>query len=105
LPSGGDAYILKSVLVDWDDERAIRILSNCRRVLAARGRVLVVGQLLPDGNQPSSSKFVDLSMLVLTGGRVRTQAECRALFTAAGFELTRIIATPSKFSLLEGLPV
>jgi hypothetical protein len=105
VPSGGEAYVLKSVLVDWDDERAVRILSNCRRVLGPRGTLLVVGQLLPDGNEPSSSKFVDLFMLVLTGGRVRTQAECGALLAAAGFELTRIIPTASKFSLIEGRPV
>jgi len=102
-----DGYILKNVIHDWDDERAIAILSNIRRAMADTGarKLLLVEFVVPPGNEPSLSKLIDLEMLLLPGGRERTEAEYRALFKAAGFELTRVVPTHSPVSIVEGVPV
>jgi hypothetical protein len=107
LPTGGDAYLLKWILVSWDDERAITILQNCRRAMSAHSRLLVVERIIPPGNEPFYGKLADLNLLVLYRGRHRTEAEYRALFARAGFELSRIIPThsPTEFSVIEGVPV
>ncbi len=102
VPSGGDAYILKYILHDWDDEHAITILKNCHSAMRERERLLVVEQLIPPGNEPSMTKLLDLNMLVLLTGRERTEAEYRALFASAGFRMTRVIPTQSLYSLMEG---
>jgi hypothetical protein len=106
LPAGGDAYLLKWILVSWDDERAITILQNCRRAMSAHGRLLVVERIIPPGNEPFYGKLADLNLLVFYRGRHRTEAEYRALFARAGFELSRIIPThsPTEFSVIEGVP-
>jgi hypothetical protein len=103
VPVGADAYILKRVLMDWSDEQASHALLNCRNAMVEDGKILVIEPVVPDGNDPSVSKFLDLIMLALQhGGRVRTESEHRALFEAAGLELVRIIPTSSPLSLIEG---
>jgi O-methyltransferase len=85
VPEGGDLYLLKNILHDWDDERATRILANCHR---AGGRVLLVESVLPprvDPSAPPDAYLMDINMLVNFGGRERTEAEFHALLTAAGF--------------------
>jgi hypothetical protein len=106
LPTGGDAYILKWILVSWDDERAVMILQNCRRAMRANGRLLVVERIIPPGNEPCYGKLADLNLLVLYSGQHRTEAEYRTLFTRAGFTLARILPThsPTEFSIIEGVP-
>jgi ubiquinone/menaquinone biosynthesis C-methylase UbiE len=101
-PRGGDAYILKWVLHDWDDERSIAILKNCHRAMVPDGRLFVVEAPLPRRNEPSLHKLMDVNMLVMTGGRERTEAEYRTLFDAAGFALTRVTVTPLELAVLEG---
>ncbi len=112
VPSGGDAYLLKGVIVDWDDARSVRILTNCSRAMAAQGKLLVVDMVIPPSTEPFGGQFADLEMLVVaSGGRARTEAEFSTLFTAAGFKLTRIVPTgallPSDlpFSIIEGVRV
>jgi hypothetical protein len=106
VPEGGDAYILKYIIHDWDDERAIAILKQCHKVMPANGKILVAEQVIPPGNQPFKGKFVDLHMLTVTsGGRERTEAEYRALFEKAGFKLTRIVPTQDEVSIIEGIRV
>jgi len=105
VPRGGDAYVLKNITIDWDDERTVTILRNCRQGITAQGKILIVEPVIPPGNAPSFGKFIDLVMLVMTGGRVRTEAEHRALLKAAGFELTRIIPTRSEISIVGGVPL
>ena len=105
VPSGGDAYVLKNIIVDWDDERSVGILRHCHRAMTARGKLLVIEAVIPPGGGYSFRKFIDLVMLVMTGGRVRTEAEHRALLAAAGFRLTRVIPTPSEMSVIEGVRV
>jgi SAM-dependent methyltransferase len=82
VPSGGDAYILKSVIHDWDDDRALKILQNCHRAMAENGKLLLVEWVIPPGNEPFRGKLLDLHMLVVASGCERTEAEYRALFAA-----------------------
>ena len=105
VPGGGDAYLMKWIIHDWDGERSVTILKNCRRAVSQEGKLLLIEAVLPPANQRAFSKFMDLNMLVMTGGRERTEAEYRRLFEAAGFRLTRVIPTESDFKLIEGVPV
>ncbi|HEX9870421.1 MAG TPA: methyltransferase [Candidatus Tectomicrobia bacterium] len=106
LPAGGDAYILKWILVSWDDERAVAILQNCHRAMRANAKLLVVERIIPPGNEPFFGKLADLNLLVMYKGRHRTEVEYRTLLARAGFELSRIIPThsPTEFSVIEGVP-
>jgi O-methyltransferase domain/Dimerisation domain len=103
VPPGGDAYIMKLVIHDWDDERAIRILRNCHRAMRPRSKLLVVDRVIAPGDEADPAKFVDLEMLVLThGGRERTQPEFKELYDQAGFEFVRVVATRGPISVIEG---
>jgi len=108
VPGGADAYVLKHVIHDWDDERARTILANCRRVMSPNGRLLLVEGVYPpriDGSPESRGAAAnDVNMLVSTGGRQRSEAELRSLYSAAGFRLTRIVPTPARASVIEGVP-
>ncbi|MDX2230808.1 MAG: methyltransferase [Leptolyngbyaceae cyanobacterium bins.349] len=103
VPAGANAYMLKHILHDWDDERAIAILQHCRQAMADDGRVLVVEQVIPPGNDPFVGKLLDVNMLVMCpGGKERTAEEFADLFTAAGLTLTRIVPTQGIVSVIEG---
>ena len=104
VPEDVDGYIMKHIIHDWDDERAGRILSNCRRGLRKNGRLLVVEQVVPSDGALSFAKMADIEMLLLPGGKERTEQEFRELFAAAGFALTRVIPTTSPVSIIEGTP-
>lgn len=108
VPPGGDVYLLKSVIHDWDDERSIAILRRCRDALAGDARLLIVEVPLPErcGSSPMDQGHAgtDLNMLVMTGGQERTVEEYRRLCRAAGLDLTRVIATPAPYALLEAAP-
>ncbi len=105
VPAGGDVYILKSVLHNWQDAQAVKILQNCRRAMGKDARLLVAERIIPPGDTPSEAKLFDINMLVVTGGQERTEAEYRALFHAAGLKLERVFLTHSPVSLLEGVPL
>jgi hypothetical protein len=105
VPAGADAYLLRHIIHDWDDERAARILRNVHRALGEGGKLLVVETIVPPGNEPSFVKLLDLAMLALPGGRERTEEEYRELFAAAGFRLTRAVPTSADVSVLEGQKV
>lgn len=106
VPSGGDVYILKKVIHDWDDKSALSILANCRRVMPSTGRLLLIEPIIPPGNAPSFNKLLDLLMLIWTsGGKERTEAEHRALLSAAGFQRIRVISTKSPLSIVEAVPL
>jgi hypothetical protein len=104
VPAGADAYIMKHIIHDWDDEQAIAILKNIRKGITANGKVLLVETVVPAGNDPHYSKLLDLEMLVSPGGVERTEEEYAELFAKAGFRLTRLIATPSPYSIIEAVP-
>jgi hypothetical protein len=97
-----DAYLLKSILHDWPDQRCIEILRTCRRGLRPGGVVLVVEQILGHPGYERDAAFSDLNMLVMPGGRERTEQGYAALFAAAGLRLDRVIDTPSPMSIVEG---
>jgi len=106
VPAGGDAYIMKHIIHDWDDERAAVILGNIRRQLAGKpnGRVLLIEAVIQPGNQPDLMKLVDIEMLAAPGGRERTADEFKALFARSGFEMTRIVPNESPLALIEARP-
>jgi hypothetical protein len=95
---------LATASIWWDDDRAIRILENVHRAIDMNGRLLVVESVIPPGNEPFFGKLLDLTMLVIPGGRERTEEEFRHLFGQAGFRLSRIIPTQAEVSVLEGVP-
>jgi len=103
VPSGGDAYLLKWIIHDWDDERSVALLKSCHRAMAKNGKLLVVEAIIPSDDTPSFHKFMDLNMLVMTGGRERTEAEYQTLLEAAGFRLVGIIPTQSEMRVIEGI--
>jgi len=106
VPAGCDAYLLKQVLHDWDDERCLAILRNCRRALAPGGRLLVVESLVERCDARDFGSRLDLQMLVACeGGRERGREEFRALLAAAGFELRSITATACPVWILEAVAV
>jgi SAM-dependent methyltransferase len=102
VPPSADAYLLRHIIHDWDDDQSQTILRNCRRAMGRGGKLLVVEGIVPPGNEPSVSKFFDLAMLVLPGGMERTEDEYRQLFEAAGLRLTRVVPTRTWVSVLEG---
>jgi ubiquinone/menaquinone biosynthesis C-methylase UbiE len=102
VPAGADAYLMRHIIHDWDDDKSIAILRQCRRAMGQGGKLLVIEGVVPPGNEPSVSKFFDLAMMVLPGGMERTEEEYRQLFEAAGFRLTRIVPTRTWVSVIEG---
>jgi hypothetical protein len=100
---GADAYLMRHIIHDWDDGRCVRILKNVAEVLPAAGRVLVVETVIEPGNEPSFGKLLDLTMLVLPGGKERTAEEYRVLFAASGLRLNRIVPTRADVSVIEGV--
>jgi SAM-dependent methyltransferase len=105
VPSGGDLYLLKFVLHDWDDADSVRILANVRRAVAPSGRLAVVEMVLPGRNEPHIGPLMDLNMMVMTGGIERTSAEFGSLLAKAGFRLERVTGTKSPFSVVEAVPI
>jgi hypothetical protein len=102
VPQGGDAYIMKHIIHDWDDERALVILRNIHRAMGDKsGRVILLESVIPPGNQAHFGKIIDLEMMVMPGGKERTEEEFRSLFSRAGFELTRVVPTESPLSVVE----
>jgi SAM-dependent methyltransferase len=108
LPAGGDLYVLSRILMDYDDDASVRLLQNCHRAMAPNGRVLIVQLLMPEeGGDAARERLFeaavsDLNMLVLTGGRERTEGEYRTLLGRAGFRLKGVVPTRALVSLIEG---
>ena len=103
VPAGADAYMMKHIIHDWDDERAGTILRNIRSAMAEGGKVLIVETVVPEGNEPHYSKLLDLEMLTSPGGQERTAEEYRELLAATGLRLSRILPTKSPFSIIEAV--
>jgi O-methyltransferase len=101
VPEGGDAYIMKHIIHDWDAEHALTILQNCHRAMTRNGKLLVVEMVIPEGNAPSLGKLLDLEMLLLLHSYERTEAEYCALFKRAGFRLAKIVPTRMPHSVIE----
>ena len=103
VPEGADAITMKWIIHDWNDEQSITIMKNCARALPQNGKLILVEAVVPPGDEMHFAKFIDLNMLVMTGGKERTEEEFRQLYEAAGFKLTRIVPTESPFSVIEGV--
>ncbi len=103
VPAGADAYILRHIVHDFDDEKTLTILSNCRKAAGQKGRILLVEIVVPPGNDPNFGKWLDLMMLCY-GGKERTVDEYRDLFSRAGLELMRVVPTSTPISVIEGVP-
>jgi hypothetical protein len=98
----GDAYIMKHIIHDWDDDRALAILKNIRSAMTSpEGRLILLEAVIQPGNQPDLAKFIDLEMLLMPGGRERTAEEFGALFARAGFALSRVVPTESPLCVVE----
>ena len=105
IPASGDAYILKSVIHNWDDDHVIQILKNLRRQIPEHGKLLLVEFVIPPGNDADFGKLMDLTMLTFTtGGYERTEAQFRNLLKTGGFQLSRTIRTASPLNILEAVP-
>lgn len=102
VPGGADAYLLSGIIHDWNDEAAVRILKNCRRAIQPDGRLLLVETVLTPTSDPRRA-LMDVLMMVLTGGRERTEGELRTLLQGAGFSLLQMISTPGA-SVIESRP-
>jgi len=105
VPAGADAYAMRHIIHDWQDDQCIRILGNIRKVIPASGRLLIIETVVPPGNGPSPSKLFDMIMMVLPDGLERTEAQFHALLEASGFALTEITPTQSPVSVIEARPV
>ena len=99
--SGGDVYILKSVLHNWDDQACVTILQNCYKAMQPAARLLIIERVLPIGNEKSEAILFDINMLVMTEGQERTEAAYKRLLDTSGFILHQIIFTESAVSILE----
>ncbi|HET6361319.1 MAG TPA: methyltransferase [Gemmatimonadota bacterium] len=108
VPEGADTYLLKSVLHDWNDERATAILASCRRALGPAARLLVVERIAPGrfGASPDDQELacMDLHMLVQHGGRERTEAELRELLSDAGLRTAGVKPLRSTLAVIEAVP-
>lgn len=105
VPEGADTYLLKAIIHDWDDARALTILRNIRTAIAEDGVVLLFEMVLPGGAPPHPGLMLDLEMLVHAGGRERTAAEYATLLSRAGFQQSRVIPTAGPLSVVEARPV
>jgi AraC-like DNA-binding protein len=101
VPGDGDAYVLKNIIHDWPDDKAVQILRNVRAAAGPRTTVLLVEFVIPNHNREFPGKWVDLEMMLNLGARERTAAEYRDLLSQAGFRMTRVVQTASPLSVVE----
>jgi len=102
VPEGADAYMMRHIIHDWDDEKSLNILRNIHRVIRPDARLLVIESVIPPGNDPCFGKLLDLTMLALPGGKERTNEEYHDLFQKAGFRITRFVPTKAQVDIIEG---
>lgn len=103
LPRGADAYFLRHIIHDWNDEQSRTILKNCRAAMPTNGRLLLAEFVLPDGPEPFHGKWFDLAMMTVTGGQERTELEYRSLLNDCGFECRRVVPTATELSVIEAV--
>jgi len=103
IPSGSDTYIMSNILHDWSDEQCEVILRNCNKAMGKGAKLLILEMIISPGNQPSVAKLLDLEMLVITGGRERTEEEFRILLESSGFKISKVISTNDNVSIIEAV--
>lgn len=104
VPGGGDAYVLSWTIHDWDDEDAVTILRNVRRVMDGSGQLIIIDEVPPEGDAPHFGKFEDIVMLSLLTGRVRTEPEFVELLERAGFRHKETRPTSAPTSVIVAVP-
>lgn len=104
VTKGGDAYILKHIVHDWPEDRALTILKNVRDAINPDGRLLLMEFVTPEGNEPHPAKLVDLWLMLLVGGKERSKQQYAELVGDAGFELVQVVPTASPLSIVEARP-
>lgn len=102
VPAGADAYLLRHIIHDWDDEKGVTILQSVRKAMKDDSRLLVLESIIPPGNEPFFGKWLDLTMMLIPGGQERTDEEYRKLFEDAGLWITQIVPTSTEVSIIEG---
>ena len=102
IPAGADLYLLRHILHDWNDERAQQILTNCANAMSRDSHLVAVDGVIPPGNDPMGTKLLDLTMMLIPGGRERTKVEFQTIYEKAGLKLERILPTQHEISLIEG---
>lgn len=105
VPTGGDIYLLKHVIHDWDDDLAAKILHNVHQAMTPTASLLLIESVIPPRNRPHFGKYLDLDMLIFSGGRERTQDEFSTLLQDNGFHLKRVLPTVTHLSIIEASPV
>ncbi|MBI5337134.1 MAG: hydroxyneurosporene methyltransferase [Mycolicibacterium rufum] len=105
VPAGGDLYVMKNIIHDWDDEHSLTILRNIRTGIAEDGRLLLLEMVLPERASSFIGHMLDLEMLLMVHGRERTRAQYADLLSRAGFRLTRVLPTVSPMSVIEAVAV
>ncbi|MEZ5427856.1 MAG: methyltransferase [Pyrinomonadaceae bacterium] len=106
IPVEADIYLMKWIIHDWNDEQSVAILKNLARSAKPGARVLLIESVVEgDDNQPSMSKLMDLNMLVMTGGKERTEKEYADLFERSGFQLITIHPTASPMQIVEAVRI
>ena len=101
VPEGYDAYLMSHIIHDWSEEQCLTILTNCRRAMGPKSRLLIVEFVLPPGNEFHPGKMTDMIMLTVPGGEERTEQQYRELLAKAGFRLERVVGTESAASVVE----
>jgi hypothetical protein len=101
VPTGGDMYLLKHILHDWNDDECIKILDRVRDAMTADGRIAVVEMLISDDGPPSPAPLLDLNMLVMITGKERTADDFARLFARAGLVLSGVTRTQSPIAVIE----
>jgi len=104
VPPEGDVYMMKNVVHNWPEDKALRLLRNVRAAMTPEKRLLVIEHLIPEGDDFSVAKWLDLNFMVLVGGAERTLDEYRGLARQAGFDLARALPTPAGRHILELAP-
>ena len=104
VPEGGDTYVMKTILHDWSDDDALKILANIRASIAPGGKLLLLESVLPERSSSDIGLLIDLEMLLAVGGRERTHAKWANLLGRAGFRLNRIVHTATQVSVVEAVP-
>lgn len=104
VPEGGDAYLMKAIIHDWNDDDALKILGNIRSAIAPDGKLLLLESALPERASSDIGMLIDLEMLVAVGGRERTHSEWANLLGRAGFRLNRVVHTATPVSIIEATP-
>jgi len=103
IPSGADAYMLRHIIHDWDEDKCVTILKNIGRAMKSGAKVLLIETIIPPGNEPSFGKLLDITMLTVPGGMERTEAEYHALLERAGLKIAKIVKTNADVSVIEAV--